>query len=57
MDKLCMIYGLHEEEAWKSLGKLIPGHNQSCERLIGDLKKFKNIDSLVSVSECKSKKT
>ena len=57
MDKLCMIYGLNEEEDWKSLDKLIPGHNQSCERFIGDLKKLKNIDSLVSVSECKSKKT
>ena len=56
MDKPCMIYGLHEEEAWKSLGKLIPGHNQGCERLIGDLKKFKNIDSLVSVSEARVKR-
>ena len=51
MEELCVIYGLHEQENWSKISKLIPGHNQRCERMIGDLKRFKDIHTLISVTE------
>ena len=39
-------------ESWENKSSLIPGHNQRCERLIGDLKRSINIniDTLVTIS-------
>ena len=39
---------------WERAAKLIPGHNQACERLIGDLKRSKDIDTLVTLDERRS---
>ena len=55
MQELCMIFGFHETENWSKLSKLIPGHNQRCERMIGDLKRFKDIHTLISVAESRDR--
>ena len=55
MQELCINYGLHETEHCSKLSKLIPGHNQRCERMIGDLKRFKDIHTLISVTESRDR--
>ena len=36
---------------WTPADTLVPGHNQACERLIGDLKRSIDIDELVTLRE------
>ena len=43
-------------EYWKPTAQMIPGHNQACERLVGDLKRSKDIDTSVTISEKRSKR-
>lgn len=41
---------------WKPAASLVPGHNQACERLVGDLKRSKDINALVTLSERREKR-
>ena len=36
---------------WTPTASLVPGHNQACERLIGNLKRSKDINELVTLHE------
>ena len=40
----------------KKIINLIPGHNQGCERLIGDLKLSHDINTLVTVTQSRSER-
>ena len=41
---------------WKPAATLVPGHNRACEHLIGDLKRSKDIDELVTLHERREKR-
>ena len=45
------MYALGDPDPWKGIGSMIPGHNQRCERLIGDLKHFHDVNTIVSVMD------
>ncbi len=50
------IYRNWEVDRWKSLSLLVPGHNQACERLVGDLKLSKDVNQLVAITEARKKR-
>ena len=41
---------------WTPAATLVPGHNQACERLIGDLKRSKDTDELVTLHDRREKR-
>ena len=53
MKELSEIYGGTDTSLWRNISRLIPGHNQACERLIGDIKLSHDIDTLVTVTEAR----
>ena len=44
------IYATGNVSYWEKISKLVPGHNQRCEQLVGDLKRSTNIDALVTIN-------
>ena len=50
------MYRNHAVSYWENMAKLVPGHNQACERLVGDLKRSNDIDTLVTISEQRIKR-
>ena len=56
LNSILEIYQHESEKPWLSYAKLIPAHNQSCERLIGDLKLSADIDTLIAVDENRKKR-
>ena len=51
LNLILKMYQHETAKPWLSYTKLIPAHNQSCERLIGDLKLSADIDTLIAVDE------
>ena len=45
------LYKKADSSRWQGIAKLIHGHNQTCERLVGDLKHSKDINTLVTLVE------
>ena len=56
MNEICIAYESGNCDLWRYKSSLIPGHNQKCERLIGDLKRSTDIDRLVSISMSRKKR-
>ena len=50
MIELCDTYAKEDISVWRKTSTLIPGHNQGCERLIGDLKLSHDVNTLVTIS-------
>ena len=51
MQELFEMYGRTDTSLWRNISRLIPGHNQVYERLIGDFKLSHDIYTLVTVTE------
>ena len=51
MQELCDVYGRADTSVWCRISRLIPGHNQACERLIGDFKRSHEVNTLVTITE------
>ena len=49
-------YNENMSHKWMGKSRLISGHNQQCERLIGDMKNFRDINTLVSVSSARTQR-
>ena len=56
MQELSEMYGGTDTSLWRNISRLIPGHNQACERLIGDLKLSHDINTLVTVKEARQER-
>ena len=51
LEDIASLYKRADCSRRQGIAKLIPGHNQSCERLVGDLKHSKDINTLVTLAE------
>ena len=54
LEDIASLYKRADSSRWQGIVKLIPGHNQACERLVGDLKHSKDINTLVTLAETRA---
>ena len=56
MEEICRRYEKNETAVWQNISKLIPAHNQGCERLIGDLKLSHDVDTLITINSSRQER-
>ena len=56
MVELYNMYAKEDVSVWQKISSLIPGHNQACERLIGDLRLSDDINTLLTISACRAER-